>query len=321
MNTRRQAVRVIDSHTGGEPTRTVTEGGPKLGGGTLAQRALRLEREAHDFRRMLIGEPRGYEAMVGAVICEPTDPACVAGVIFFNNRGYLGMCGHGTIGVAVTLAHLDRIEPGPHKLETPVGVVAFELLDANQVAIENVPCYRLHANVCIEVDDLGTITGDVAWGGNWFFLAHSTPMPLVAENAGPLTAAALRVRRELNRRGIRGDDGAEIDHIEFFGPAESRHAHSRNFVLCSGGAYDRSPCGTGTSAKLACLAADRKLAPGETWIQESIIGSRFVTSYREEADGRIVPTIKGNAYVIGESQLFVHPEDPFRCGIPVGGVA
>jgi 4-hydroxyproline epimerase len=201
-----------------------------------------------------------------------------------------------------------------------VGVVTFDLLDAHRAAVENVASYRLYADVRIEVGGLGTVTGDVAWGGNWFFLVDGTPAPLVTENAPLLTDAALRVREELMRRNIRGDDGAEIDHIEFFGPAMSPRAHSRNFVLCSGGAYDRSPCGTGVSAKLACLAADRKLAPGKAWVQESITGSHFVTSYRRATEGRIIPTIMGSAYLTGESQLFAHPEDPFRYGIPAGGL-
>lgn len=319
------AIQVIDSHTGGEPTRVVIAGGPDLGDGPLPERVARFRRDFDHVRRLLIDEPRGSDALVGALLCEPTAQArnaahatgaeCVAGVIFFNNRGYLGMCGHGTIGVAATLAYLRRIAPGIHRLETPVGVVSFDLLDAHRAAIENVPSYRLHANVRIEVAGFGEITGDVAWGGNWFFLAHKSPIPLAVENIGRLTDAALRVREELARREIRGSDDAEIDHIEFFGPAKSPEANSRNFVLCPGGAYDRSPCGTGTSAKLACLAADSKLAPGEPWIQESIVGSRFRGHYRIDAQGRILPTIQGEAYVYGESRFVTQPGDPFRFGI------
>jgi 4-hydroxyproline epimerase len=320
-----ESVYVIDSHTGGEPTRVVIAGGPDLGNGPLPERVARFERDFDHFRRLLIDEPRGNDAMVGALLCEPTSQAnkaahavsasCVAGVIFFNNRGYLGMCGHGTIGVAATLAYLKRITPGIHLLETPVGVVSFDLLDANRVAIENVPSYRLHTGVRLDVAGLGAMTGDVAWGGNWFFLAQTTSFPLVAENIDRLTDAALRVRKELARQGICGADGAEIDHIEFFGPAKSPEANSRNFVLCPGGAYDRSPCGTGTSAKLACLAADKKLAPGEPWVQESIIGSRFSAHYRIDAQGRILPTIQGAAYVYAESRFVSQPGDPFRYGI------
>lgn len=253
--------------------------------------------------------------MVGALLCEPVDPTCAAGVIFFNNAGYLGMCGHGAIGVAVTLHHLGRVGLGIQRLETPVGVVEVDLLNANQVAITNVPSYRLQSKVSVEVEGLGTITGDVAWGGNWFFLVDGTPAPLTLAHVADLSAAARRTRDALNRDGIVGDDGGEIDHIEFFGPPEASDAHSRNFVYCPGGAYDRSPCGTGTSAKLACLAADGKLQPGETWIQESVIGSRFESSYVVNDAAQINATIVGKAYLCSEGTLIQQPNDPFKHGI------
>jgi 4-hydroxyproline epimerase len=241
-------------------------------------------------------------------------------VIFFNNAGYLGMCGHGAIGVAVTLAWLGRIGPGTHRLETPVGVVEIRLLDANQVAVENVPSFLHRADVQLEVESLGTVVGDVAWGGNWFFLVEDSPCPLTSGTIRRLTDAAEKVRAELRRRDITGLDGAEIDHVEFFGPAQAPDANSRNFVYCPGGAFDRSPCGTGTSAKLACLAARGKLRPGEEWVQESIIGSRFTATFREGTEGRVVPTIVGRGYVCGESVLIRQPGDPFRHGIDLGGV-
>jgi 4-hydroxyproline epimerase len=239
-------------------------------------------------------------------------------VIFSNNAGYLGMCGHGTIGVAVTLAHLGRIGLGTHRIETPVGVVEVNLIDANQAAIENVPSYRHRTKVRLEVESVGTVVGDVAWGGNWFFLVEQSPAPLTLANARQLTDAAERVRAELRRRGITGQAGEEIDHVEFFGPPHSADAHSRNFVYCPGGAYDRSPCGTGTSAKLACLAADGKLRPGAAWVQESIIGSRFTASYREAPGGQIIPTVTGRAYICAEAVLIQQPGDPFRDGIASG---
>ena len=312
-------VHVIDSHTAGEPTRVVLAGGPELGTGPLNERRDRFRETADGFRRTLIDEPRGNEAMVGALLCKPTDPTCAAGVIFFNNRGYLGMCGHGTIGVAVTLAYLGRIKPGMHKLETPVGIVSIELHDAHTTSIDNVPSYRLKTDVTVEVPELGRIRGDLAWGGNWFFLADS-PLPLTAERIPELTTAGLRLRSVLAEQGICGAAGEEIDHIEFFGPAESPEADSRNFVLCPGGAYDRSPCGTGLSAKLACLAAAGTLAPGETWVQESIIGSRFEGAYRQGSADQILPRITGSAYVVGESELIQQPGDPFGQGIPAGAI-
>jgi 4-hydroxyproline epimerase len=306
---------VIDSHTEGEPTRLIIEGGPDLGRGPLAERRERFASAFDDVRRFAIGEPRGHDAMVGGLLCEPEDAGCAAGVIFFNNSGYLGMCGHGVIGTAVTLAHLGRIGPGSHRIETPVGVVTVDLNVGNHATIENVESRRHRRAVLVEVDGVGIVTGDIAWGGNWFFLTTDCPCPLDAANISELTRAALSVRRALVALGATGEGGAEIDHIEFFGAPRSPAADSRNFVLCPGGAYDRSPCGTGTSAKLACLAADGKLAAGEPWIQESIIGSRFEASYRPGDTGGIVPSITGRAYVCGETRLHRHTNDPFRDGI------
>ncbi len=311
-------IRFIDSHTEGEPTRVVLDGGPDLGSGSLRERLVCFRETADKFRQCVIHEPRGWDALVGALLCEPTDPSCAAGVIFFNNAGYLGMCGHGAMGVAVTLHYLGRIGLGVHRLETPVGVVEVDLLDPHHVAIENVPSYRLRAGVQVEVEGLGTITGDIAWGGNWFFLVEGTPLPLSLENLSALSDAAQRVRSALMRQGITGTEQAEIDHIEFFGPPAATDAHSRNFVYCPGGAYDRSPCGTGTSAKLACLADDGKLQPGEIWIQESIIGSRFLGSYARLESRLVAPTITGNAYVCSQGTLIQQPGDPFRSGIGSG---
>lgn len=308
-------MRVIDSHTEGEPTRVIIEGGPELGAGTVAQKLERLRADHDHVRRAVILEPRGSDAIVGALLCEPSRDDCVAGVIFFNNTGYLGMCGHGTIGVAVTLAWLDRIGQGVFKLETPVGVVSFELSDANTVTFDNVPSYRHLENVELDVPGLGVVKGDIAWGGNWFFLAEPAPVALVLDNERELNDAARRVKAELIARGITGADGAEIDHIEFFSEARSDDADSRNYVLCPGDAYDRSPCGTGTSAKLACLADEGKLAPGETWVQESVIGSRFEASYRINDRGEVIPSITGRAWICSDSTLVRQQDDPFRDGI------
>ncbi|GAB4151266.1 MAG: 4-hydroxyproline epimerase [Planctomycetaceae bacterium] len=309
-------MRIVDSHTEGEPTRVIVEGGPDLGSGSLVERREIFADQFDEFRRMAILEPRGYEAIVGALLCEPTDTSCAAGVIFFNNRAYLGMCGHGTIGVAVTLAHLGRIEPtGVHRLETPVGIVSVEFSGPNEVTIENVPSYRFRENVTVDVQGLGKVTGDIAWGGNWFFLAENSPFPLTTDSLPELTDAAKRLHAALKDQQITGEDGGEIDHIEFFGPPVSVDAHSRNFVLCPGGEYDRSPCGTGTSAKLACLAASGKLAEGDSWVQESIIGSRFTGRYHRDESGRVIPKITGRAYICSEATLISQPGDPFARGI------
>jgi 4-hydroxyproline epimerase len=308
-------VRVIDSHTEGEPTRVIVDGGPPLGDGPLAERRARFAREFDHLRRLAVNEPHGHDAIVGALLCEPQDPSCAAGVIFFNNVGYIGMCGHGTIGLAVTLAHMGRLKPGRHRFETPVGVVGVELIDSCTATVENVESYRLASGVSVEVPGLGVVRGDVAWGGNWFFLT-STPPPcdLVPANVAPLTQAATAIQDALTAQGVRGKDGALIDHVEFFAPARSAEANSRNFVLCPGGAYDRSPCGTGTSAKLACLHADGKLRPGEVWVQESIIGSRFRASFEPGPTGGVIPRISGRAFICAESKLVDDAADPFRYG-------
>jgi 4-hydroxyproline epimerase len=308
-------MRVIDSHTEGEPTRIIIEGGPDLGAGSQAERRARFQREFDAVRRFAVLEPRGSDAVVGALVTEAIDPANTCGVIFFNNAGYLGMCGHGTVGLAVTLHHLGRIGLGTHTIETPVGVVQVDLLDAATARIGNVESYRTQTGVSVEVDGLGRITGDVAWGGNWFFLSHDLPAPLTLAHVGTLTRAGMAVQRALAAAGITGDDGSEVDHIEFFGPPHARDAHSRNFVLCPGAAYDRSPCGTGTSAKLACLAADGRLAPGDLWVQESVIGSRFEARYQPGPNGGILPEITGRAYVVADSRLIRNPADPFADGI------
>ena len=308
-------MRVIDSHTEGEPTRVIVEGGPDLGAGSMRER---IERFASDFdhvRRHVILEPRGSDALVGALLCEPTRDDCAAGVLFFNNRGYLGMCGHGSIGVAVTLAHLGRIGRGVAKLETPVGVVAAELVDDNTVTVENVASYRHAKDVTVDVPGIGDVTGDIAWGGNWFFLVKDAPFPLDLDHERDLTSSALQIQAALRAQGITGAGDGDIDHIEFFSAPRDAAADSRNFVLCPGGAYDRSPCGTGTSAKLACLAAEGLLAPGEEWVQESIIGSRFRASYRLNDSGEIVPSITGRAFICAETTLVQQAGDPFSQGI------
>ncbi len=310
-----QTVRVVDSHTEGEPTRVVISGGPSLGRGSLADRAMRFEGEHHQLRSALLNEPRGFDAMVGALLCEPTDPTCAAGVIFFNTVGILGMCGHAAIGTAVTLAHLGRIETGLTRIETPVGVITVDLKTANEAAVENVESYRYLKDVCVNVTGLGHVTGDIAWGGNWFFLTNDAPCALQVKNVPTLTAVAWSIRDALAASGFTGADGSEIDHIEFFGRSPSPNVDGRNFVLCPGGAYDRSPCGTGTSAKLACLADDGALLPGEIWVQESIIGSSYRAMFRHEASGGVVPTVTGRAFVCAEATIHRNPADPYADGI------
>ncbi|HEX4038012.1 MAG TPA: proline racemase family protein [Acidobacteriaceae bacterium] len=311
-----EEIQVVDSHTAGEPTRVVIAGAPDLGSGSLADRRQRFARQHDDFRSAVVNEPRGSDVLVGALLVEPVDSECAAGVIFFNNVGTLGMCGHGTIGLVATLGWLGRLEPGAHRIETPVGVVGVALRADGRVTVENVRSYRHLHKVTVDVPGYGAVSGDVAWGGNWFFLADAGGRSLAVEHRESLTRFAVAVRAALAANGIAGADGQEIDHIELFGPSPAG-ADSRNFVLCPGLAYDRSPCGTGTSAKLACLAADGKLAPGVAWRQEGILGTVFEGSYRHGARGEVIPSITGSAYITGESRLLLTGDDPFRMGIPV----
>jgi proline racemase len=303
---------VIDSHTGGEPTRVVVAGGPDLGSGALAARRERFRRDFDAFRRAVVNEPRGSDVLVGALLVPPEDPSCAAGVIFFNNVSYLGMCGHGTIGVVATLLHLGRIEPGTHRIDTPVGAVTARLSADGEVALTNVPSFRKANAVTVDVPGIGRVTGDVAWGGNWFFLIGEHGHDLALRNVDALTDYCWRVRQALNAAGY-----PDVDHVELYGRANAANANARNFVMCPGKAYDRSPCGTGTSAKLACLAADGKLGEGEAWVQESILGSTFTGRYRwiDRAAGTIEPEITGKAFVNAEATLIVDDRDPFAHGI------
>lgn len=314
MSERLARVRVVDSHTGGEPTRIIVEGGPRLASASMS---LKLEefRSNHDYlRHALVNEPRGSEVIVGGLLCEPVNAGSAAGVIYFNNVGYLGMCVHGTIGLIVTLAHLGRIGLGEHKIDTPVGTVTATLREGGKVTVANVPSRRTGRQIGVQVPGHGTIRGDIAWGGNWFFLVNEHSFELNMHNIEELTAFTWAIRQALQKNGIKGEDGGEIDHIELFSTSSTPGVNSKNFVLCPGKEYDRSPCGTGTSAKLACLYEDGKLKPGGVWRQESIVGSVFEGQVRIE-DGQIIPVIKGSAYITSEADFLFDPGDPFRYGI------
>ena len=315
-----QRLRIIDSHTEGEPTRVVVDGAPELGEGSLLERRERLAREHDWLRTTCVNEPRGHPAMVGALLCEPGEPDCATGVIFFNNVGYLNGCLHGTMGVTVTLAHLGRLFPGVHRVDTPVGVVEVELHEHGRVTVTNVPSYRHAHRVEVEVPGWGLVTGDVAWGGNWFFLIKDQGPKVEAAKIEELTAFTWAVRQELAKEGVTGAEGGEIDHIEVFGPpGDPAVADSRNFVLCPGKEYDRSPCGTGTSAKLACLHADGELRAGEAWRQASILDTVFEGTVEELDEGTVLPSVSGTAFVNGEADLIISADDPFRHGIALGG--
>ena len=310
-----QRIQVVDSHTGGEPTRIIVDGGPDLGDGSLVERREVFRENFDEIRSAVVNEPRGSDVLVGGILCEPTDPDCVCGVIYFNNASYLGMCGHGTIGLMVTLNHLGRITPGQYKIETPVGLVSAELHDHETVTVKNVESYRWKSDVEVDVPNYGTIVGDIAWGGNWFFLVKNSKERLEIGNVRHLSNVTIQIREALEAQGIFGPQGELLDHLELFGEPDNPENHSKNFVLCPGLAYDRSPCGTGMSAKLACLAADGVLKPGEIWRQESIVGSIFSCTYEPGSEGRITPSITGKAHISGETTLLLDPADPFCMGI------
>jgi 4-hydroxyproline epimerase len=307
------SVLAIDSHTGGEPTRVIIEGGPALTG-TLAERQHAFKTKWDDFRASVCNEPRGSDVLVGALLQAPSDPTCTAGVIFFNNVDTLGMCGHGTIGLITTLHHLGRIKPGIHPIETPVGVVTTQLFEDGRVSVRNVRSYRHRAQVAVNVEGLGVIHGDIAWGGNWFFICEDHGLTIERSQLPELMVAGSKIRAAIEREKITGAQNGLIDHIELTSKKASPDCNGRNFVLCPGLAYDRSPCGTGTSAKLACLAADQQLKPGEIWRQESIIGSVFEGAYEPTDDG-IIPTITGRAHITAELSLVFDSQDPYVNGI------
>lgn len=306
------ALRFIDSHTGGEPTRLVIEGGPELGEGPLSERLARFRDVYDHYRSAIVNEPRGADPIVGALLCRPHRPDCRLGVIFFNNVGYLGMCGHGTIGLVASLAHAGQLSPGLVRLDTPAGPVEAELHENGEVTIANVASFRRARHVVVPVPGYDEVTGDVAYGGNWFFISDARGLEITLANVPALSELASRIRRGVNAGGYE-----EVDHVELLAHAAASAACARNFVLCPGGAYDRSPCGTGTSAKLACLAADGELAEGEAWVQESIVGSRFTARYRwlDRGKGEIAPKITGSAHVTAEGMLHLDPRDRFCWGI------
>jgi len=305
-------IQVIDSHTGGEPTRVVINGGPDLGGGSVTDQLANFQEHHDAYRRAIVNEPRGSDVLVGAMLVKPADASCVTGVIFFDNVKFIGMCGHGTIGLVATLAFLGRITPGEHRIETSVGVITVELHTSGLVSVTNVPSYRKAKSVPIDIPGFGVIHGDVAWGGNWFFLVEQHTQKLAWENVEHLTNFAWKIRQAVNAQGF-----PEVDHIVLLGPPISKNAHSKNFVLCPGKAYDRSPCGTGTSARLACLAVDGYLAENEKMVQESIVGSSFIGQFRwlDRESGMVTPTITGQAYVTGQATLILDEQDPFCFGI------
>jgi 4-hydroxyproline epimerase len=311
-------LRVIDSHTIGEPTRVVVDEslarGLDLGDGPVAARRDRFRERYDHVRSALVGDPRGADAMVGVIMLPPADPGCSLGAFYFNRVGYLDMCGHATIGLAVTLGHLGRIRPGRFDLETPAGVVGVTWHGGHDATFECVPPRRIHRGLAVTCGDGVCVTGDVATSGLWFFLCRDHGLPVVAEAIPRLLERAWSIRRELDARGVTGDRGEAIDHIVLLGPPHDPRNHGRAFVLCPDGAFDRSPCGTATSALVGTLQEDGLLAAGELWRQESILGGVYEASYRL-AGGRCLPAVRGSAWITAESELHFDPKDPYRTGL------
>lgn len=311
-------MRVIDSHTGGEPTRVVVDGETLVQATTALDYREALRRQADWVRTALTHEPRGAPWMVGALLTPPPTPDHACGIVFFNNEGYLGMCGHGLIGAVATLNYLGRAEPGGMLIDTPAGDVSVELLADGKVRFENVLSYVHATRVEVVTRSWGPVRGDIAYGGNWFYL---TPCEDINRfSADELTRRAVEISDALISAGVTAD-GERIDHIELCGPpSDPTRADGRGFVLCPGREVDRSPCGTGTSAKVACLAASGHLAPGELWRQESITGSVFVSTYRSAPDG-VVPSISGVAHVTADLTIVLEHNDPLRHGFQLNALS
>ena len=310
-------MRVVDSHTEGEPTRVVVDGWPQPRGATMAERRDDLRVNYDHLRRAVVCEPRGHDAIVGALLTPPVETGSAAGIVFFNNGTYLGMCGHGLIGVVRTLEYLGRLGTGKSYFDTPVGTVSAELSADGRVCIDATPATLHASDVAIDVPGYGRIVGDVAWGGNWFFITHASEVPVDMAHLVELSRFTQAIQDAIRAQGITGADGGDIDHIEISAPPEREDAHSRNFVLCSGGAYDRSPCGTGTAAKMASLHARGALDFGEEWRQEGIAGGMFTGWLTQGDAGELMPHVRGSAYITGDAMLRFQPRDPFRFGIPV----
>ena len=313
-----ERLRVIDSHTIGEPTRVVLDeslvAGLDLGGGSVRDRRDRFRDRCDHVRSALVGDPRGTTAMVGVILVPPADPTCRFGAFYVNRVGYLDMCGHATIGLAVTLGARGIIEPGDFRLESPAGVVGVTWHGGGEASFECVPPRRIAQNLALACDDGSRVTGDVATSGLWCYLCRDHGLPVEPTAIPALTARAWSIRRALEARGLSGDGGEVIDHVVLLGPPRDPGNDGRAFVLCPDGAFDRSPCGTGTSALVGCLFEDGILTAGRTWRQESVLGGVYEASIRRERD-ILVPTVRGRAWLTAETTLHFAGDDPYRTGL------
>jgi proline racemase len=329
-----QVVQAVDSHTAGEPTRIVTGGVPPVRGATMADKRAALQRDHDHLRRALVLEPRGHDAIVLAYLLPPCDPAADLGVVFANDAGYLGMCGHGAIGVAtvaVALGMVPAVEPVTEvRLDTPAGTVRCRVAVTagrpTSVTITNVPSFLFRQRAVVDVHGFGKVAADIAYGGNWFAFVEAEQLGLAVGKVHlpVLMQAATAVREALVRDGVRGvhpDRGESelVDHVKLFVPLDGDEPGARALTLCPGAAYDRSPCGTGTSAKLAVLHAKGELEVGQWFRSESVLGTSFRARIASTtAVGRftaVVPEVEGSAYVTALTQFVIDPNDPCRHGI------
>lgn len=328
------SIQAIDSHTAGEPTRVVTGGLPAIRGATMADKRAGLQRAHDHLRRALVLEPRGHDAIVLAYLLSPCRAGADLGVVFANDAGYLGMCGHGAIGVATVAVATGMVaaqEPVTELvLDTPAGAVACRVaVDGGRptsVTITNVPSFLFRQRVVVPVHGFGKVAADVAYGGNWFAFVEADQLGLMVEkNHLPvLMQAATAIREALVREGVRGrhpdrDDDEIIDHVKLFAPLDGPTPGARALTLCPGAAYDRSPCGTGTSAKLAVLHAKGELATGEWFRSQSVLGTEFrarvVSTTDVGGNPAVVPEIEGSAWITGFATFVVDPDDPCAFGL------
>lgn len=328
----RRTFQTIDTHTGGEPTRTVVGGVPIIPGNTMQEKYVYMQNNNDWMRKVLSLEPRGNDVMSGAFLTPPCSPEADIGVLYFETGGWLPMCGHDTIGVATALVETGMVEVTEPitniVLDTPSGIVrvSVEVEDgyAKKVTFVNAPAFVVGRDYIVNLPEFGDVKFDVAYGGNMYALlsAESMGLEIIPEKSKEIIAKGVLLRDCINEQlTIKHPFLSFIDkvtHVEFYAPSNTPGVSARNAVLVTGAAIDRSPCGTGTSAKMALLYANGELAIGEPFIHESIIGSLFHCRILEETtiEGipSIIPEIAGQAYITGMSTFMIDPNDPYPEG-------
>ena len=317
---------IVDTHTAGEPTRVVTNF-PPVHGATMADIKKEMQTNHDWFRQFLLREPRGHTDMFGAILFPPVRKNCDIGVIFMDNGGYLDMCGHGIIGLVTCIVQIGLIEPKAEILiDTPTGAIATRIDYHNNrvrsVSFQNVPAFKVRTT---KVNIEGRLTPvDIAFGGNFFAHVYASSLGITLEpsSKGVIIDLALKIRREVNaREKVAHPQQPQINKVElveFSAPPKSEGADARNVVVFGQGQIDRSPCGTGTCAKMALLHSEGKLKIGETFVHEGILQTKFTGRLlRETKVGdyhAVLPEITGSAYITGRSRLVYDDKDPLIQG-------